>query len=111
MESLAFCREHHSDLVSITSREDQKWMQIKAQKAASPYVWLGLRYTCTLDFWFWVSDEVVNYDNWGKDGKVNKCDMSGALERGGQQKWKSFSDLNQHNFMCFKRENSPRGVS
>lgn len=110
-ESLTSCRERYNELVSITSREDQKWMQIKVKKATSPFVWLGLRYTCTLEFWFWVSDEAVNYDNFDKDGKENKCDMSGALERGGQQKWRSRSDTEQFNFMCSKSEKSPSGAS
>lgn len=79
-------------------------MEIKVKNATSPYVWLGLRYTCTLDFWFWVSNEVVQYSNWGGGGKNNKCDMSGALERGGQQKWRSVLDNDTFNFMCTKLE-------
>lgn len=100
-ESLTFCREQYNDLVSITSSAQQKWMQMKVKNATSPYVWLGLRYTCTLEFWFWVSNEVVHYSNWDKD-KQNVCDMSGALEREGQQKWRSFLDTEKFNFMCSK---------
>ncbi|KAA8582633.1 hypothetical protein FQN60_006304, partial [Etheostoma spectabile] len=64
VDALYYCREHHRDLVSITNLDQQRWVQEKSKKADSPYVWLGLRYTCTLDFWFWVSDEVVSYENW-----------------------------------------------
>lgn len=102
MESLAYCRQHHNDLVSITNPEDQKWVQIKAENASSSHVWLGLRYTCTLQFWFWVSDEDVKYDNWHEDGKVDECDMSGAMETGGQHKWIGHSDTKKFNFICSK---------
>ncbi|XP_042257163.1 C-type mannose receptor 2-like [Thunnus maccoyii] len=63
-EALYYCRENHRDLVSITNLHQQSWVKERAKKADSPYIWLGLRYTCTLDFWFWVSDEVVSYKNW-----------------------------------------------
>lgn len=105
-KSLTSCREKYNELVSITSREDQKWMEIKVKNATSPYVWMGLRYTCTLQFWFWISDEVVSYENWDSDGKKSECGMSGALERGGQQQWRSQSHTEQFNFMCSKSESS-----
>lgn len=103
-ESLTFCREHHSDLVSITSSKDQKMMEMKLKNATSAYVWLGLRYTCTLEFWFWVSNEVVHYSNWDRGGRKDDCHMSGAIERGGQQKWRSSVDTEKFNFMCSKTE-------
>lgn len=101
-ESLTFCRKQYNDLVSITSSAEQKWMQYKSKNATSDYLWLGLRYTCALDVWFWVSNEVVHYSNWYKDGKMNICDMAGALERESQQKWRSFLHTEKFNFMCFK---------
>lgn len=79
-------------------------MQNKVKKATTPFMWLGLRYTCTLEFWFWVTDEVVAYSDWGEDGMKNMCDMSGALERGAQQKWTSRPDTDKFNFMCSKSE-------
>ncbi|XP_037537970.1 L-selectin-like [Nematolebias whitei] len=75
-EALYYCRDHHHDLVTITNLDEQRWVQEKAKKASTPFVWMGLRYTCTLDFWFWVSDEVVSYKNWVSDGLMDDCDMS-----------------------------------
>lgn len=100
-DALYYCREHHYDLVSITGPDQQEMVQEKAKMAESPFVWAGLRYTCTLDFWFWVTDEVVDYKNWASSGKINDCDMSGAVDSGGQHEWFSKIDSMEFNFMCW----------
>ncbi|GLD57321.1 macrophage mannose receptor 1-like protein [Lates japonicus] len=64
-EALNYCRENYSDLVSITNPHQQRWVQRRAKKASTPFVWSGLRYTCTLDLWFWVNDQLVCYDTVG----------------------------------------------
>uniref|UniRef100_A0A3B3HHH6 C-type lectin domain-containing protein n=1 Tax=Oryzias latipes TaxID=8090 RepID=A0A3B3HHH6_ORYLA len=96
-EALYYCRHHHHDLVTITNPEDQIWVQEKTKNASSPFVWTGLRYTCSLGFWFWVSDEVVHYKNWASPGQVNECDMSGAMETGGEHKW---FDSSHNEYIC-----------
>ncbi|RVE60266.1 hypothetical protein OJAV_G00179360 [Oryzias javanicus] len=101
-EALYYCRHHHHDLVTITNLDEQRWVQEKTKKATTPYVWTGLRYTCTLGFWFWVSDEVVRYKNWASPGTVNECDMSGAMETGGEHKWVKKHDEEKFNFFCSK---------
>ncbi|KAF6719122.1 Macrophage mannose receptor 1 [Oryzias melastigma] len=101
-EALYYCRHHHHDLVTITNLDDQRWVQEKTKDATTPYVWTGLRYTCTLGFWFWVSDEVVRYKNWASPEQVNKCDMSGAMETGGEHKWVKKHDEEKFNFFCSK---------
>ncbi|XP_030609383.1 snaclec 5-like [Archocentrus centrarchus] len=82
-EALYYCRENYRDLVSITNPQEQGWVQEKVNNASTPFVWLGLRYTCTLGFWFWVTDEVVEYKNWNSAGINDDCDMSGAMDSGG----------------------------
>ncbi|XP_044040845.1 macrophage mannose receptor 1-like [Siniperca chuatsi] len=99
-EALHFCRENHNDLVSITNPDEQRWVQERAKKADTPFVWLGLRYTCTLDLWFWVSDELVCYENWAPDQKMDDCDMSGAMDRGGQHEWVKKAENDKLNFIC-----------
>ncbi|XP_036002842.1 C-type mannose receptor 2-like [Fundulus heteroclitus] len=99
-EALYYCRDHHHDLVTITNLDEQRWVQEKAKKASTDYVWTGLRYTCTLDFWFWVSDEVVSYQNWAPDELMDDCDMSGAMETGGEHKWFKINDQMELNFVC-----------
>ncbi|KAL7846164.1 hypothetical protein AOLI_G00243560 [Acnodon oligacanthus] len=54
-EALRYCRDHHVDLVSVHSEEIQLWVTEVAPKASTEHAWLGLRHTCTLSFWFWVS--------------------------------------------------------
>uniref|UniRef100_A0A3P9L7A7 C-type lectin domain-containing protein n=1 Tax=Oryzias latipes TaxID=8090 RepID=A0A3P9L7A7_ORYLA len=101
-EALYYCRHHHHDLVTITNMDEQRWVQEKTKKASSPFVWTGLRYTCTLGFWFWVSDEVVHYKNWASPEQVNECDMSGAMQTGGEHKWFKKHDEEKFNFFCSK---------
>uniref|UniRef100_A0A8C8E0T3 C-type lectin domain-containing protein n=1 Tax=Oryzias sinensis TaxID=183150 RepID=A0A8C8E0T3_9TELE len=99
-EALYYCRHHHHDLVTITNMDEQRWVQEKTKNASSPFVWTGLRYTCSLGFWFWVSDEVVRYKNWASPEQVNECDMSGAMETGGEHKWFKKHDEEKFNFFC-----------
>ncbi|XP_036072501.1 macrophage mannose receptor 1 [Oryzias melastigma] len=101
-EALYYCRHHHHDLVTITNLDDQRWVQEKTKNATTPFVWTGLRYTCTLGFWFWVSDEVVRFKNWASPEQVNECDMSGAMETGGEHKWVKKYDEEKFNFFCSK---------
>uniref|UniRef100_A0A096M7P0 C-type lectin domain-containing protein n=2 Tax=Poecilia formosa TaxID=48698 RepID=A0A096M7P0_POEFO len=101
-DALTYCRDHHHDLVTITNMDDQRWIQEKVKEASTDYVWMGLRYTCTLDFWFWVSDEVVSYENWALDGPMDDCDMSGAMETKRIQQWFKMNDTNEFNFICSK---------
>ncbi|XP_029382660.1 macrophage mannose receptor 1-like [Echeneis naucrates] len=101
-EALHHCRQHHSDLISITDVHQQKWIQHKAKNASSAFVWLGMHYTCTLQFWFWVTDEAVRYDNWRSDNVTDNCDMSAAMESQGAHKWVRKNYEEKFNFFCFK---------
>uniref|UniRef100_A0A3P9NNW6 C-type lectin domain-containing protein n=1 Tax=Poecilia reticulata TaxID=8081 RepID=A0A3P9NNW6_POERE len=101
-DALTYCTDHHHDLVTITNMDDQRWIQEKVKEASTDYVWMGLRFTYTLDFWFWVSDEVVSYKNWALDGKMDDCDMSGAMETKGDHLWKKVKDTEKFNFICSK---------
>ncbi|KAF3697762.1 C-type mannose receptor 2 [Channa argus] len=101
VEALNYCRKNHQDLVSITNLDEQRWVQERAKNASSLYVWLGLRYSCTLDFWFWVTDNRVKYTNWAPKGHSNDCDMSAAMEKAGQNQWFKKPDNEKFNFICF----------
>ncbi|XP_034533079.1 macrophage mannose receptor 1-like [Notolabrus celidotus] len=96
-DALYYCRENYDDLVSITNDCQQRLVQAKAKEASTSHVWLGLRYTCTLDFWFWISDEVVHYQNWAQGEEKNGCDMSGAMATGGSHKWFKKQDTETFN--------------
>lgn len=99
-EALSYCRTYYSDLVSITNPSDQRWVKKKVTQALTTHVWLGQRYTSTLGFWFWVSDQTVQYANWAQDVKTDQCDMSGAMDRDGKHQWFSKPDTEMYNFVC-----------
>src|SRR4029434_3672544 len=89
-EALQYCREHHVDLVSATSERIQRWVRGRVKGASSTHVWMGLRRSCNLGFWFWVNGETVCYSNWalqtGQDcnaARVGAVTSGGDGERGG----------------------------
>ncbi|XP_038138511.1 macrophage mannose receptor 1-like [Cyprinodon tularosa] len=102
-DALYYCRDHYHDLVTITSLDEQRWIQEKAKKASTDYVWMGLRYNCLMKAWFWVCKE-----NWGSNQSPaserwkNDCDMSGAMDAGGQHKWFQRNPSEELNFICSK---------
>uniref|UniRef100_A0AAZ1XWK1 C-type lectin domain-containing protein n=1 Tax=Oreochromis aureus TaxID=47969 RepID=A0AAZ1XWK1_OREAU len=101
-EALNYCREKHHDLVSISNPEEQRWVQERAKNASTPFVWLGLRYSCTLDLWFWINDNRVCYERWASGGRNEDCDMSAAMTTGGQHEWVSQKKNETFNFICIK---------
>ncbi|XP_054914564.1 C-type mannose receptor 2-like [Poeciliopsis prolifica] len=101
-EALTYCRDHHDDLVTITNMDDQRWIQEKVKNASTDYVWMGLHYAWTLQFWIWVSDEEVSYENWAESEPMDDCDVSGAMETRGGHKWFRRNDDEKLNFICSK---------
>ncbi|KAI9524338.1 hypothetical protein NQZ68_018021 [Dissostichus eleginoides] len=98
-EALTYCREKHHDLVSITDSHQQRWVEKRAKMADTEFVWLGMRYTCTLDLWFWVSDRLVCNPNWAPD-QMDDCGMAGVMERDGE--WYKKADNEKFHFICAK---------
>lgn len=98
--ALYYCRDNHKDLASILDQRDQDWVELVAEEAHTPHVWLGLRYTCTLGFWFWIQSYKLDYDNFEK--KIERCDMSVAMSKA-DGKWYTVPDNQTYNFICTKR--------
>ncbi|XP_034006134.1 C-type mannose receptor 2-like [Trematomus bernacchii] len=101
-EAVDYCRENHCDLVSITDSHQQRWVQERAKMADTEFVWLGMRYTCTLDLWFWVIDRLVCFNNWAPEEKTRQvqCDMATVMKRDG--KWYKKTDNEKFHFFCVK---------
>ncbi|XP_028984088.1 macrophage mannose receptor 1-like [Betta splendens] len=100
LDSLIYCRDHNMDLAYIHDNETQVWAELELQNSTSPFVWLGLHYTCTLGFWFWVGDHPLQYKNWDPNEKgANECDMSVAINKDNHS-WYSKPDNETFNFMC-----------
>ncbi|XP_063067927.1 macrophage mannose receptor 1-like, partial [Engraulis encrasicolus] len=101
MEALQYCREHHVDLVSVSTVHIQRWVEGWAKAASSPHVWLGLRYECSFGFWFWVNGDAVCYCNWAPNSESEHCceTRGGAVGRHGG-KWLSLEENEKLNFIC-----------
>ncbi|XP_066513109.1 uncharacterized protein [Hoplias malabaricus] len=104
-DALRYCKENHTDLVSVHSKEVQFWVMEVAQKASTDHVWLGIRHSSIFEIWFWINGESICYQNWapgngtgGEDcGSVERC---GAVESCGRQQWASLPETQQLNFIC-----------
>ncbi|XP_060937800.1 lithostathine-1-alpha-like [Limanda limanda] len=103
IDAMTYCREHHNDLVHVTTKEIQEEVAEKAKNATSPHVWLGLRYTCKLNFWFWTRSTSACYQNWapgqGPERTYN-CGVTGATEATGRQQWVGLPETERLNFIC-----------
>ncbi|XP_050971612.1 C-type mannose receptor 2-like [Labeo rohita] len=104
-EALGYCRQNHVDLVSVYSEEIQRRVMNVVKRASTAVVWLGLRHSCTVGIWFWVSGETVCYQNWtpGNGTSEEDCEhtvRSGAVQSGGDQHWISRPETDKLNFIC-----------
>ena len=113
VEALNHCREKGWDLVSIHSERIQNWVQRRARKASTPYVWLGLRYTCILQVWFWVTQHALCHHNWapGHGSSWEECKKSGAMPREGPQQWEGKHQTEKLNFICTKTPDGEHEMS
>uniref|UniRef100_A0A3B1K2U8 C-type lectin domain-containing protein n=1 Tax=Astyanax mexicanus TaxID=7994 RepID=A0A3B1K2U8_ASTMX len=101
-EALRYCRENHVDLVSVHTEGIQRWVEIVTRKTSTDNVWVGLRHTCDLKFWFWVSGEFLCYQNWAQRLEMQDCsngERSGAVQSGSKQ-WISLLENQTLNFIC-----------
>ncbi|XP_056318665.1 macrophage mannose receptor 1-like isoform X1 [Danio aesculapii] len=104
-EALRYCRQNHVDLVSVQSVEMQYEVMNVVKLASTEAVWLGLRHSCALGIWFWVSGETVCHQNWapGNGTSDEDCELtvrSGAVQSGGDQTWISRPETDRLNFIC-----------
>ncbi|XP_029111842.1 C-type mannose receptor 2-like [Scleropages formosus] len=101
-EALNYCRQNYVDLVSVHDDKMQQWVKGKARNATSAHVWLGLRFSCVLNFWFWVSAEPVCYVHWSSCNGTGTghCGNTGAVQSGGGHQWVSLPDTEELNFIC-----------
>ncbi|XP_041926688.1 C-type mannose receptor 2-like [Alosa sapidissima] len=104
-EALQYCREHHVDLVSVTSERVQRWVSERAKGASTAHVWLGLRHACVLG-WFWVCGETVCYNHWAPgQEQVESCKHRvGAVESVGGQWVSNLTETDKLNFICTTKE-------
>ncbi|KAK0138497.1 Macrophage mannose receptor 1 [Merluccius polli] len=99
-EAVVHCRKYHHDLISAHNVSMRKRVQDIAENATTPYVWIGLHYTCVLDFWFWIDNEDFIQDSWDPDNDMEEfCGKSGAMKKNGTMLF-SRSNTEKLNFIC-----------
>uniref|UniRef100_A0A8C9SGW9 C-type lectin domain-containing protein n=1 Tax=Scleropages formosus TaxID=113540 RepID=A0A8C9SGW9_SCLFO len=103
-EALNYCRKNYVDLVLVQNKEIQHWVENKAKNATSDHVWLGLRFSCRLKLWFWVTGSMACYQNWvpGNGSGAAHCGNTGAVQSGGGHQWVSLPETKELNFICSK---------
>ncbi|KAJ8354549.1 hypothetical protein SKAU_G00221160 [Synaphobranchus kaupii] len=103
-DALHYCREHHVNLVTVTTAATHNWVAKKAENASTAHVWLGLRFTCVFKFWFWITSEPGCYQNWANGHEpagLEECGHTGAIESGGEHQWVSLPETDKLNFICY----------
>ncbi|KAF7706738.1 hypothetical protein HF521_019992 [Silurus meridionalis] len=102
-EALRFCRQNHVDLFYIYSKDIQDWVEY-ATKNVTTDVWIGLRHTCALGFWYWVSGKTICYQNWAPGNGTGVEDCNGVERTGAlvakSKKWVSLPQTQELNFIC-----------
>ncbi|XP_076145691.1 C-type mannose receptor 2-like [Alosa pseudoharengus] len=96
-----YCREHHVDLVSVTSEQVQRWVSERAKGASTAHVWVGLLHSYGLG-WYWVCGETVCYSNWtqGHELEGSFQQRVGAVESGGGLWVSNLTKTDKLNFIC-----------
>uniref|UniRef100_A0A673H410 C-type lectin domain-containing protein n=1 Tax=Sinocyclocheilus rhinocerous TaxID=307959 RepID=A0A673H410_9TELE len=84
-EALRYCRQNHVDLVSVHSEEIQRRVMNVVKRASTAAVWLGLRHSCTVGIWFWVSGETVCSQNWAPGNGTSEEDCEHTVRSGAVQ--------------------------
>ena len=99
-----YCKHNSKGLLYIRSPEDQKEVEkwLKAIEVTGP-LWIGLRQSRLLGFWFWSTiDQVVDSANW-KDGRIPELPLShhcGVIEPGG--KWREVNCQTKLPALCIE---------
>lgn len=100
-EAMSYCRRYYRDLAWHSGQDQLRMVQERAKMADTEVVWVGLHFTCFFEEWIWVNGHWVSEDhpNWKHPGP-GKCGDSGAMERGGGNKWVKRRLEEKHNFIC-----------
>ncbi len=88
-----FCEKHHGHLVTITSEEEQRFLEDYLSKAANQKsYWIGLDSGKNKDFSKWITGEKISYTNWmgnNPDGNepFHNCARIAASEFTDEHNW------------------------
>lgn len=66
-EAVDYCREHHHDLVSVSSEAEMTLIWRELGDDATDHVWIGLHFFT--DDWLWTDGQPMEYEAWSEAGK------------------------------------------
>ncbi|XP_056588471.1 lymphocyte antigen 75-like [Triplophysa dalaica] len=90
--ALEHCRSIQMDLVCVESEEIQRGVMNVMKDTSTSEVWLGLRHSCVVGIWFWVSGEIMCYQKWAEGNGTGEEDCSdggraAAIQTGPDHTW------------------------
>ncbi len=107
-EAMTYCRQNHSDLVSVPSPQIERRVMIAARRASTAAMWMSLHHYCSMNMWLWLRGEVVCYQNWaagnGTGSHICHEQRVVAIQSAGDQRWVSLLPTLRLNFICTNSE-------
>ncbi|MGH0171835.1 UNVERIFIED_CONTAM: hypothetical protein FKN15_061983 [Acipenser sinensis] len=108
-EAWQYCRDHYTDLVSLTSLAAQNRVSELVRNSTALRFWIGLHRTVVYDNWYWVAGKdkkgLLNYTNWAPGEPNNPyyehCGEMVLREDGGAE-WNDLCCYEKLPFICFK---------
>ncbi|MGH0178046.1 UNVERIFIED_CONTAM: hypothetical protein FKN15_076483 [Acipenser sinensis] len=108
-EAWQYCRDHYTDLVSLTSLAAQNRVSELVRNSTASRFWIGLHRTVVYDNWYWVAGKdkraPLNYTNWAPGEPNNPyyehCGEMVLGEDGGAE-WNDLCCYEKLPFICFK---------
>ncbi|MGH0181010.1 UNVERIFIED_CONTAM: hypothetical protein FKN15_005023 [Acipenser sinensis] len=108
-EAWQYCRDHYTDLVSLTSLAAQNRVSELVRNSTASRFWIGLHRTVLYDNWYWVAGKdkraPLNYTNWAPGEPNNPYyEHCGEMVLGedGRAEWNDLCCYEQLPFICFK---------
>lgn len=99
-EARKYCREHHTDLSSISNQEEDEELRIMENQEYKR-AWIGL-YRDADDTWKWSGGKNASFfkwAQWGNASEENRC----VVRKRGQRGWYPFNcEMNKSPFYCFE---------
>ncbi|MBQ3264332.1 MAG: RICIN domain-containing protein [Ruminococcus sp.] len=92
-EAFQFCEQQGGHLVTITSQEEQSFINNMLTHAANKRVWAGAVDVYTEGKWQWITGESFSYKNWGSGEPNNSGDEDYLMLSKSDGAWNDVADI------------------